>query len=573
MALRDYLEKLTKIGWRDSVEYYLKIAGLKAASTRKVDMVSALDNYLSNEQNIINIWNGLKPIEKELMEEYIRSGGSLEYDEIREIFQKHDLNYKNSLYGFAELFDDLSTARLFIIHRSIPAPIMKILKRLVPPLEIKYTVYEEITAEDAEKIVVIGEKFAGDLIRVIKLVNNTKLRTTRGSGLPTKAAVLKINEALEFKEPLNSSLTNIGEIRVIEQTTRIYGLARLMIEAGILQEEDGILVVGNNAEHFLKADLVTQCKILLKAYLESSNIYELDRIRERKLKVEKNARLRGCRELVLKYLAQCPENSWISMSELLHFIKKNDRKYLTDVVGEILSYDDYHREYYSGNHSWREVDGRFVEDTFLEYLSAMGIVDVAVSGIPYDDFRDDKYFTVEYFRLTKLGAFVLGVTDRYDYQERVENYGFIIQPNYELIVAEGSMKNVHVLFLDKFAARVSEGEAGVYKISFSAIVNALEKDISVEEIIAYLQEYSSNGIPENVLITLKKWEFESKRIWIRKATIVETDDRYLLEELKSIKTVSKNVLSDLPHVFEIDEKSVNKVKRELEKKNHFCIIK
>lgn len=277
--------------------------------------------------------------------------------------------------------------------------------------------------------------------------------------------------------------------------------------------------------------------------------------------------------MVLKYLAQCPENSWISMSELLHFIKKNDRKYLTDVVGEILSYDDYHREYYSGNHSWREVDGRFVEDTFLEYLSAMGIVDVAVSGIPYDDFRDDKYFTVEYFRLTKLGAFVLGVTDKYDYQERVENYGFIIQPNYELIVAEGSMKNVHVLFLDKFAARVSEGEAGVYKISFSAIVNALEKDISVEEIIAYLQEYSSNGIPENVLITLKKWEFESKRIWIRKATIVETDDRYLLEELKSIKTVSKNVLSDLPHVFEIDEKSVNKVKRELEKKNHFCIIK
>jgi len=555
------------------VAYYLKISGIKASSTRKSDMISALDNYLSNEQNIINIWNGLKPFEKELMEEYIRSRGSLEYDEIREIFQKHDMGYKSGRYGFAELFDEHSAARLFIMHHSIPVSIVKILTRLVPPVEIKYTVSEEITAEDADQIVVIGESFAGDFIRVIKLANTTKLRATRGSRLPTKAAVLKINEVLEFKEPLNSSFTNLGEIRVIEQTTRIYGLSRLMIEAGILQETEGVLVVGDKGEQFLKIDIVSQCKILLNAYLESSSIYELDRIREIKLKTERDARLKGCRELILKYLAQCPENSWISMGELLHFIKKNDRKYLTNVVGEILSYDDYHREYYSENHSWEEVDGRFVEIVFLEYLSAMGIVDVAISWIPKDDFREDKYFTAAYFRLTKLGAFVLGVTDKYDYLERLEKSGFIIQPNYELIVAEGSMKNVHMLFLDKFAERMSQGEAGVYKISFGSIVSALEKDISVEEIIAYLQEYSSNGIPEEVLITLKKWEFESKRIWIRKVTIVETDDRYLLEELKNIKTVNNSILSELPYVFEIDEKSVNKVKRELEKKYYFCIIK
>ncbi len=92
----------------------------------------------------------------------------------------------------------------------------------------------------------------------------------------------------------------------------------------------------------------------------------------------------------------------------------------------------------------------------------------------------------------------------------------------------------------------------------------------MQEVIDYLQEFSTNPVPENVLLTLQEWERESKRIRIRTVTILETDDPYLLEELKSYKTIGKHIRNELPHALEINGKSAKSPKREIEKKNRFC---
>ena len=73
-------------------------------------------------------------------------------------------------------------------------------------------------------------------------------------------------------------------------------------------------------------------------------------------------------------------------------------------------------------------------------------------------------------------------------------------------------------------------------------------------------------------MSLNEWKEKSKRIKIRTVTIVETDDKYLLEELKNYKTIKNDIVKELPYAFEIDSKAANKVKRNIEKKNHFCII-
>lgn len=72
-------------------------------------------------------------------------------------------------------------------------------------------------------------------------------------------------------------------------------------------------------------------------------------------------------------------------------------------------------------------------------------------------------------------------------------------------------------------------------------------------------------------MALEGWERESKRIRIRTVTIVETDSQYLMEELKSYKAIQKSIQNELPYVSEIPEKESMKIKREIEKKNHFCI--
>ena len=100
----------------------------------------------------------------------------------------------------------------------------------------------------------------------------------------------------------------------------------------------------------------------------------------------------------------------------------------------------------------------------------------------------------------------------------------------------------------------------------------MDNGITIAQIMEYLTTYSKNEIPANVMTTLREWEKESGRIRILTVTIVETDDPYLLEELKSYKSVRNHMTDELPNVFEIDRKAANKVKREIEKKNKFCTI-
>lgn len=208
----------------------------------------------------------------------------------------------------------------------------------------------------------------------------------------------------------------------------------------------------------------------------------------------------------------------------------------------------------------------------LEYLSTIGIVDLMVTE-DSDDYGLKEYYSVNYLRLTPLGAHVLGVFEHYEEPAKeMEHSGIIMQPNYEVIVVSGGMREVHALFLDRFAEKVSEGEVNVYKLSFKAAVRALDQGIPVQELIDYLQEFSISPLPENVLLTLQEWERASRKIRIRTVTIVEMDDQYLLEELKSYKTIRQHICSDLPHVLEIDEKSAKKIKREIEKKNRFCLM-
>ena len=572
MSLADYLDSMTGQGRIDSLSHLVRIAGLKAASTRKADLISALDSYLSDERNIAKIWNRLKPVEKELLEELIRGRGSTDYDDIRAILVKYNLPLRK-YYGFIDFFEQNSLARLFFIGRGIPKPIFDVLVKFVQPLEIKYTILKEsaLNKNEEMQIIAVGESFEQDCINYIKLVNTTKLRTARTSGLPTKAAMIKIDEVLVNKELLIDAYS-LADYRVIEQTFRIYGLSQILLHARILEETGGLLNIGPQANDFLRLNHAGKCRMLLKEYLEADGIFELERIRASKVRTGSRPKLTPARQVVLKYLSQCPVNDWVDLSELLRFIRKNDRRFLTSLVWDVEIYNDYRWYYSSGDHSWNEVEGRFVQAVLLEYLSVIGIVDLMAEE-DCDDYGEKDFFSVCYLRLTPLGAYVLGVNNNYQEPEtEVEKSGIIVQPNYELVVASGGMQEIHALFLDKFAEKVSAGAVNVYKLSFKAVVSALNQDITVQELIDYLQEFSINSLPENVLLTLQEWERESKRVRIRTVTILETDDQYLLEELKSYKTIRHHIRGELPYVLEIEGKSANKLKKEIEKKNRFCLM-
>lgn len=577
-TIRDYLNLLPAQGYSISLPRLGRIAGIRPFPARKADMVDALEKYMTNEANIVGILGKLQPYEKELLEERIRSSGPLDENEVQDILKKNGVKTKVSDYSrFIELFDEYSPARLLFIEGShIPEILMSILRKHVKPYVVKYTPVEESSVkDDIIGEIALGESFKNDFVRLIRLINTAKLSTTKESIMLTKAAVIKIGHVLETREVVPEAEGTIEEIRNSRETTRIFGMYMMLITAGIIREDNGVLALKTQAEQFVRFNPAEMCRTLLNAYMDSKFIYELDRIREIKIKTRYHPSFSKCREIILKHLCRCPAGKWISMLEFLKNIKKTDRYFLVDLVGEILSYSEYDRYYYSRMEEWYEIEGRFIEVVLLEYLNTIGIVDAAVSyGCHYSDYGDHEtnYLSLDYFKLTPMGAFVIGATDKYVPAAVEKASGFFVQPNYDIVVSEGKFRQVHNLFFDRFAEKVADDVASIYKLTFKSIVKALDNGITVPEIVEYLEKYSSNPLPDNVRKTLEEWDRESKKIRIRKVTIIETDDKYLMEELKSSKSVRNHIKRELSYAAEIDGKSCMKVKREIEKKNHFCIM-
>jgi hypothetical protein len=545
----------------------LKLAGLRHTKMRKAEMVAELNAYLSNEDNIIALWSRLHGLDKELMEEYVRSSQVMETEEIKHIFKKYDKQPSWNFYSqyFVELLEESSPARLFFIGLKIPSPIFAVLHKLVKPIDIRFTLVKEQFEDEVDYILSLGSGFERDFIAIVKLANNSKLRTTKGSGMPTKGAAIQMNEVLECKEPL----IELEDIRNVEQTTRIYGITQLLLAASVLRDDNGVLALGLDAESFLAGSHIDKGRLLLEAYLNDGRIDELGRIREIKAQTQRRAHYKSCRELILDYLRLCPVNEWIAVQELLYYIKKKDRNFLALVTGEILTYDSYHR-CYCIQHGWDEIEGRFVEVALLEYLSAIGMVDI---GFVYSE--NEEYFNFEkvlYFRLNEFGAYLLGINDAYesglgDSLARRQT-GLIIHPNGDITAS----LEVHKLFFDRFAEKASEGMETVYRLSFASMVNALNQGIEMKEIADYLLANSEHGVPEEVSQMLRDWETKRGKIRIRQALIVETDDPLLMDELKNAKPIRNHIVSDLTCAFEIDNKSAGKVKKEIEKKQFFCTV-
>lgn len=79
----------------------------------------------------------------------------------------------------------------------------------------------------------IRENFEKDFVSIIKLVNSSKFKTTKASQMPNKTAMVKMNEVLTNKEIFYEN--DISELRVIDNTIRLYGISKLLLESRILK--------------------------------------------------------------------------------------------------------------------------------------------------------------------------------------------------------------------------------------------------------------------------------------------------------------------------------------------------
>jgi len=136
------------------------------------------------------------------------------------------------------------------------------------------------------------------------------------------------------------------------------------------------------------------------------------------------------RDAIEEALQACPVGEWIEVHEFSRFMQASDLRFVIAHNPWKLFLAD--RQYgslgYAGCNGWNILQHRYILALLFEYAATLGLLDVAyldptAPGGGDDDFRslwgaDDltflsRYDGLRHFRVNALGAYALGLTDRY----------------------------------------------------------------------------------------------------------------------------------------------------------------
>ncbi|MCL2336520.1 MAG: helicase-associated domain-containing protein [Firmicutes bacterium] len=582
--LRQSLESMTHQGSSGTLSELLRILKLKPAGTKKAEAVKILLDFYSNPDAAAGLFEQLNEYEKSLLTCIVQSKYRPLEEDLAAIAEKYNFQGKTNYYSYygrgylARYCPPESKLYAFFVNGEIPPVFQTYLARVIPPYVRTFHPYE-VENIDVYAAIIDRESRFKDFDLLLSFINNNKVAATKAGGYMNKTALLKFQKLAGYDDICNSETGKIEDIRNVGETTVSLALVQLLRCGDVIDIVKDKFVLSQNASLFAGLTMPEKAKFLFEAYLRHGNriIDECARISAAKLKFSKTVyNLSGPRREIVSYLRECPVNEWLEFNDFSKELYKSNRQ-LFAVTGGALIRDDYYNAYYN-NASWADCEHCAISIVLMEYLATLGAVDVLAEKTSHSDYVDSYYgsFETVYFRITDLGAYLFGVTDSYQEKQpgsvSAAEKGFIVQPNFDVVVPNGTTRMQHELFFDRFAEKtVSDQEVSVYKLDFKAMVKALHIGLLIREINSYCAAFSSVPLPDNVQAAFAEWEAQSGRIRIRTVTVVEADDLFLLEEIKNYKGMQALSEGGLATVLVLTPGAEKKAKSVIEKNNRFCV--
>jgi hypothetical protein len=213
----------------------------------------------------------------------------------------------------------------------------------------------------------------------------------------------------------------------------------------------------------------------------------------------------GRRSKIVEALKDCPVGRWIELTDFFRYMIAAGYEFEVSRNPESLTLGGYGSLYDS---SFLLLEARYILCFLFEYVSTLGLVDVAY--IHPDDgvfnFQKDvdldyyyggclsRYDGLTYFRLTPLGAYFLGLSERYIPATLPPKQVLRILPNLE-VVAVQQLSRADRLLLDNFLQPVSDA---VWQLEQGKLLDAIAQGRSVDEVQKFLSVNSSEALPQPV---------------------------------------------------------------------------
>ena len=212
-------------------------------------------------------------------------------------------------------------------------------------------------------------------------------------------------------------------------------------------------------------------------------------------------------------LSRCPTGEWVEVDELFRFMRASGGGFevTNDLWALYLTDSNYGNLGHAGYHDWILLQGRYALCVLFEYVATLGMIDVAYT-VPHGaraDFRDlwgtddmeflSRYDGLRYLRLTPLGAYCLGLEDRYKPAEPERRALLGIEPDGAIRSVAPGIDAAERSLLEAFAPPVGGDE---WRVSVESLLSAIEAGGDVDELRAFLRARVDGVVPEPVERTL-----------------------------------------------------------------------
>jgi hypothetical protein len=351
-----------------------------------------------------------------------------------------------------------------------------------------------------------------DLRTTLRLIDQEKISVSTTTLFPSRASMtllcdlLREDDFFELTEKLNDWDPEIGPMKGFSWPLLVQAAKLATVKNGRLS----LTQVGRSS---LEEPPEEVLRDIWDAWLTNKIIDEFSRIDT--IKGQKGKGRTGFtpppeRRLAIRNaLAECPVGRWVETAEFSRYMQAAGfgfavtrnawNLYLCDPKYGSLGYD--------GHGGWNILQERYLLCLLFEYAAPLGMIDIAYehpSGARRDYTSlwgtDDliflsRYDGLKYFRLTLLGAFILGRIERYEPPPAKPSVSLSVLPKRQIRVDQGEFSPDELLLIESFADREADR---LWSLSERKAIEAVEKGARVGEFRTFLSARDPQPLPEIV---------------------------------------------------------------------------
>jgi len=435
----------------------------------------------------------------------------------------------------------------------VPADLQTLLKAFVPQpapfeLESREALEEEVglTIRPTERVAL------QEVVVMLRTIEQTRIPVSEKTALPGVAALRLLTEKLAdgdfypWVEKKNKWDQEIGPIKA-------FAWPMLLQAGGLAVCMGGRLALSPAGVKSLSAPPLEVLRGLWRKWLKTTTFDEFSRIDVIKGQNSKGrvmTALAPRRAAIEDALRLCPVGRWVDVEEFSRFMQASGRNF--EVAHEAWKLYVSERQYgslgYEGSNGWNILQERYIFALLFEYAATLGMVDIAYYDPmeARDDYRDmwgaddltflSRYDGLSAFRLTSLGAYVLGLDAAYRPAAISSNVALSVLPSLQVNVVNGALAAEETLFLENWAVPL---QPGCWRLEREKALSAIERGHDIAELQGFLESRDDIPLPEFVESFIRQCERNGKALkTVGNALLIECRDEETAEAIAGHKETS-----------------------------------